>query len=183
MRKCKNLLVTPSITIIFYLCSHLRFADSTALTQAFDSNDPNRFQKIYGGQFYIPPPLVRQRRDVEAASGNADRGQGFCGKRSMYVNFTTLGWDEWVVSPKGYNAYNCQGRCPYPLSLSSEPTNHAIVLSLVFNSKTFRNLEGPCCVPKQLKSLTMLYYDSKFRVVLKPFHRMSAVTCACQWNY
>lgn len=48
-----------------------------------------------------------------------------CRKVDMWVDFDHIGWDEWIIHPKRYNAYRCEGECPTPLDESFHPTNHA----------------------------------------------------------
>lgn len=48
-----------------------------------------------------------------------------CRKVDMWVDFDHIGWDEWIVHPKRYNAYRCEGECPTPLDETFRPTNHA----------------------------------------------------------
>lgn len=48
-----------------------------------------------------------------------------CRRVDMWVDFDHIGWDEWIVHPKRYNAYRCEGECPTPLDESFHPTNHA----------------------------------------------------------
>lgn len=48
-----------------------------------------------------------------------------CRKVDMWVDFDHIGWDEWILHPKRYNAFRCEGECPTPLDDSFSPTNHA----------------------------------------------------------
>lgn len=52
-------------------------------------------------------------------------GSPLCRRVDMWVDFDQIGWNEWIVHPKRYNAYRCEGECPVPLDESFKPTNHA----------------------------------------------------------
>lgn len=54
-----------------------------------------------------------------------------CRRHPMYVDFSDVGWTDWIVAPAGYQAYFCQGECPYPLDDHFNATNHAIVQNLI----------------------------------------------------
>lgn len=48
-----------------------------------------------------------------------------CRRVEMQVDFNQIGWGSWIVFPKKYNAYRCEGSCPNPLGEDFHPTNHA----------------------------------------------------------
>jgi len=111
----------------------------------------------------------------------------------MYVDFEKIGWAGWIISPKGYNAYQCRGVCPFPLGQNQHPSNHATVQSIVHalriggggggNGLDDRSrsvpVDTPCCVPNKLYSISLLYFDDEENVILKQYDEMVALNCGC----
>lgn len=107
------------------------------------------------------------------------REQEPCKRHQMYVDFTDVGWNNWIVAPPGYDAYYCHGECSFPFADHMNTTNHAIVQTLV-NSVNPSLVPKACCVPTQLNSISMLYLDDENKVVLKNYKEMSVVGCGCR---
>lgn len=38
-----------------------------------------------------------------------------CSRRYMKVDFADIGWNEWVLSPKSFDAFYCAGTCEFPI--------------------------------------------------------------------
>ncbi|XP_049853345.1 bone morphogenetic protein 5-like [Schistocerca gregaria] len=127
----------------------------------------------------------RRRRSVEdgtlpaARPANATVGPAECARHPLYVDFERIGWNSWILSPKGYAAYQCRGHCDFPLGQSQRPTNHATVQSLAHQLGLAADVVRPSCVPAALKPLTLLYFDDSHNVVLKSFEGMVAESCGC----
>ncbi|NXH43651.1 BMP7 protein, partial [Dicaeum eximium] len=102
-----------------------------------------------------------------------------CHQRELYVDFQAIGWSGWIIYPSGYNAFYCRGSCIFPLGESLNATNHATVQSIVYTLKLSQDVSMPCCVPDELKSLNLLYFDDKQNVVLKNYKDMVATRCGC----
>uniref|UniRef100_A0A672JTE5 Nodal homolog n=1 Tax=Salarias fasciatus TaxID=181472 RepID=A0A672JTE5_SALFA len=100
-----------------------------------------------------------------------------CRKVDMWVDFDHIGWDEWIVHPKRYNAYRCEGECPSPLDDSFHPTNHAYMQSLLRHHHPER-VSCPSCVPTRLSPLSMLYYESD-DLTLRHHEDMIVEECGC----
>jgi len=57
-------------------------------------------------------------------------------------------------------------------------TNHAIVQNMLHDLD--RKMVSPaCCVPTELKPLTMLYKDDNGHIVLKSYNEMIVEGCGC----
>ncbi|KAH8282653.1 hypothetical protein KR054_008978 [Drosophila jambulina] len=102
-----------------------------------------------------------------------------CRRHSLYVDFSDVGWDDWIVAPLGYDAFYCHGKCPFPLADHLNSTNHAVVQTLVNNLNPGK-VPKACCVPTQLDSVAMLYLNDQSTVVLKNYQEMTVVGCGCR---
>ncbi|NXD75592.1 BMP7 protein, partial [Halcyon senegalensis] len=119
-------------------------------------------------------------RRPRAASVPSSKSQvTACHRRELYVDFRAIGWSGWIIYPNGYNAFYCRGSCLFPLGESLNATNHATVQSIVHTLKLSQAVSTPCCVPDELKSLNLLYFDDKENVVLKTYKDMVATRCGC----
>ena len=130
----------------------------------------------------VDRPRARHRRHAaETPTSAASVVDGAeCHRRELYVDFESIGWSEWIIAPKGYNAYHCVGVCSFPLGQSQRPTNHATVQSIVHEMRLMEMVARPCCVPNRLVSLSLLYYDDNDNVILKQYGDMVADSCGCQ---
>ncbi|KAI4463014.1 tgf-beta family [Holotrichia oblita] len=123
--------------------------------------------------------LQRRLRRAANLKRKARRQQEPCRRHEMYVDFTDVGWNNWIVAPPGYDAYYCHGECSFPFAEHMNTTNHAIVQTLV-NSVNPSLVPKACCVPTQLNSISMLYLDDENKVVLKNYKEMAVVGCGCR---
>ncbi|KAL2099328.1 hypothetical protein ACEWY4_005808 [Coilia grayii] len=101
-----------------------------------------------------------------------------CKRHALYVDFSDVGWNDWIVAPPGYHAFYCQGECPFPLADHLNSTNHAIVQTLVNSVNT--NIPRACCVPTDLSPISLLYLDEYEKVILKNYQDMVVEGCGCR---
>ncbi|KAK3598233.1 hypothetical protein CHS0354_017915 [Potamilus streckersoni] len=96
------------------------------------------------------------KRNVVLPSGHSSRQKKTiqtCQRHELYVNFTTIGWSNWLVAPVGYNAFYCAGECERPqpdLSFNSYQSIFEVV------SATNPIIPTPCCVPTKLSAINVI---------------------------
>ncbi|KAI1897738.1 hypothetical protein AGOR_G00086370 [Albula goreensis] len=122
--------------------------------------------------------LHRRREKRQARTKQRKKQRANCRRHSLYVDFSDVGWNEWIVAPPGYHAFYCHGECPFPLADHLNSTNHAIVQNLVNSVNT--NIPRACCVPTQLSPISLLYLDEYEKVILKNYQDMVVEGCGCR---
>ncbi|XP_075316135.1 growth/differentiation factor 5 [Odontesthes bonariensis] len=118
-----------------------------------------------------PPPSFPQHQAAKARPR--------CHRRRLHVNFKEMGWDDWIIAPLEYDAYHCDGACDFPIRSHLEPTNHAIIQTLI-NSMDPELTPPTCCVPTRLSPISILYIDSANNVVYKQYEDMVVESCGCR---
>ena len=77
-----------------------------------------------------------------------------CCLYKLMVDFHEFSWD-WIIAPVRYHANYCRGDCP-AVYLQKYPHTHI--------AQQLGGSVGPCCSPRQLTPLWMLYWDSKSNI-------------------
>ncbi|KAM4637064.1 growth/differentiation factor 10 [Discoglossus pictus] len=103
-----------------------------------------------------------------------------CSRRYLKVDFADIGWSEWIISPKSFDAYYCSGACEFPMPKVVRPSNHATIQSIVKAVGIIPGVPEPCCTPDRMNSLTVLFLDESRNVVLKVYPNMSVESCSCR---
>ncbi|XP_015266059.1 PREDICTED: growth/differentiation factor 10 [Gekko japonicus] len=103
-----------------------------------------------------------------------------CSRRYMKVDFADIGWNEWVISPKSFDAYYCAGGCKFPMPKIVRPSNHATIQGIVKAVGIIPGIPEPACVPNAMNSLSVLFRDRSDNLVLKVYPNMSVDSCACR---
>lgn len=121
----------------------------------------------------------QHRKHQKRFNSNYSRLLRECRRHELRVDFGELNWQDWILAPLAYDAYFCQGQCPWPMQDTHNTTNHAIVQSLI--SEVSRGaIPQPCCVPAELSSISLLYVDWTERVVAKNYPDMVVDSCGCR---
>ncbi|XP_028285286.1 LOW QUALITY PROTEIN: growth/differentiation factor 5 [Parambassis ranga] len=123
-----------------------------------------------------PPPLLPAQ---SLPQHQVTKARPRCHRRRLHVNFKEMGWDDWIIAPLEYNAFHCDGACDFPIRSHLEPTNHAIIQTLI-NSMDPESTPPTCCVPTRLSPISILYIDSANNVVYKQYEDMVVESCGCR---
>ncbi|XP_036146957.1 growth/differentiation factor 8 isoform X2 [Monomorium pharaonis] len=103
-----------------------------------------------------------------------------CCRDELYINFTDIGWSDWILHPNGYHAYFCRGSCSTPAALTvsgSEYNN--VIMKLMTKKGHQKNKIVPCCSPTQLAPLQLLYVNSNNTITQKTLPNMVVEACGC----
>ncbi|NWT75068.1 NODAL protein, partial [Prunella himalayana] len=121
--------------------------------------------------------MEKQRIKASSAAAPREQGRALCRRVDMVVDFEQTGWGSWIVYPKKYNAYRCEGLCPSPVDETFKPTNHAYIQSLL---QLYKPNQVPCpaCSPVRMSPLSMLYYE-RGEVVVRHHEDMIIEECGC----
>lgn len=125
----------------------------------------------------------RRKRRAPLATGQGKRPsknpKARCSRKALHVNFKDMGWDDWIIAPLEYEAFHCEGLCEFPLRSHLEPTNHAVIQTLM-NSMDPESTPPTCCVPTRLSPISILFIDSANNVVYKQYEDMVVESCGCR---
>ncbi|XP_018554858.1 nodal-related 2 [Lates calcarifer] len=121
-----------------------------------------------------------QREQTARSPQVSKRGseKSLCRRVDLHVDFNQIGWGSWIIFPKRYNAYRCEGSCPGPVGEDLNPTNHAYMQSLLKHYHPDK-VASPCCAPTKMSPLSMLYYENG-EMLLRHHEDMIVDECGCQ---
>ncbi|XP_061879555.1 inhibin subunit beta Ab [Entelurus aequoreus] len=102
-----------------------------------------------------------------------------CCKQQFYVSFKDIGWSDWIIAPSGYHANYCEGNCPNHMASIGGSFHSTIINQYRMRGYgQFQNIKS-CCVPTQLRAMSMLYYDDEQKIVKKDVQNMIVEQCGC----
>lgn len=106
-----------------------------------------------------------------------------CCKQRFYVSFQELGWDDWIIAPKGYYANYCRGHCGGPFRTPDTFLNYHTHVMEEYRrtSEGQANLEGikPCCAPTKFAPMSLIYFGPDHNIIKRDLPKMIVEECGC----
>ncbi|XP_078034262.1 inhibin subunit beta isoform X2 [Augochlora pura] len=123
-----------------------------------------------------PAAVKRVRRRAVECSG-AIKGQ--CCKQRFYVNFSQLGWDDWIIAPQGYYANYCRGDCAAGHRTPDTFLNY--YTHVIEEYRKMDRLAGmqPCCAPLKFSPMSLIYYGPDSNIIKRDLPKMVVDECGC----
>ncbi|XP_044143146.1 inhibin beta C chain-like [Bufo gargarizans] len=119
---------------------------------------------------------TRIRRHITECTNDVQ----ICCLKKFYIAFKDIGWNDWIISPKGYFMNLCGGRCPVHLARAPgiAASSHTAIFSLIKANNVYSNL-SLCCVPTKRRPLSFLYFNINNTIVKADIPDMIVDSCGC----
>uniref|UniRef100_UPI00398F08D8 inhibin beta B chain-like n=1 Tax=Pristiophorus japonicus TaxID=55135 RepID=UPI00398F08D8 len=115
-----------------------------------------------------------QKRGIECSGKTR-----LCCKKELYVDFRNIGWDDWIIAPRGYYSNYCVGSCPS--YMAGAPGVAASFHTAVFNIYKINGMEPviSCCIPTHFSRASILYFDGQQNIMKRDIPDMVVEECGC----
>ncbi|XP_037800290.1 inhibin beta B chain-like [Penaeus monodon] len=108
-----------------------------------------------------------------------DKNTELCCKQELFISFNELGWDDWIIAPRGYKANYCKGSCDSVYRTPDSFMNfHAHVLEELRRNRPAGALTQ-CCAPTKLSPMSLIYLDEYSNIIKRDVPRMVVEECGC----
>ncbi|KAL6443806.1 hypothetical protein ACFW04_001697 [Cataglyphis niger] len=123
-----------------------------------------------------PAAMKRVRRRAIECN---DTVKGQCCKQRFYVNFSQLGWDDWIIAPAGYYANYCKGDCAAGHRTPDTFLNY--YTHVIEEYRKMDRLAGmqPCCAPLKFSPMSLIYYGPDSNIIKRDLPKMVVDECGC----
>lgn len=86
--------------------------------QKHERSNEGKGEKKHKGSTDSQAPVLsfdeQTMRKARRRQWNDNQHKG-CARRNLRVDFADIGWSEWVIAPKAFDAYYCAGTCGFPM--------------------------------------------------------------------
>ncbi|KAK9890116.1 hypothetical protein WA026_008926 [Henosepilachna vigintioctopunctata] len=117
----------------------------------------------------------RSKRSFDCSSSANE-----CCREKLHISFADLGWDDWIIRPKGYDPYFCKGSCTSPASLTLSASEHnGFIQKMYSRNSKFRPEVTACCAATQYQPLQLMYMDNNKTMKTASLSNMIVESCGC----
>ncbi|XP_063885820.1 inhibin beta B chain-like [Scylla paramamosain] len=125
---------------------------------------------------------THQRRSVERECSGQDGDR--CCREAINITSTEMGWDDWLISPRNFAFYYCNGSCPaYPLiDETFNGTEYSKIKKHLMQEGKLgpRDKLKPCCSPTSYKSMDLLFYSGTREIRHRRVTDLLVSSCGCR---
>lgn len=123
----------------------------------------------------LAEPPARKKRSLNCMDDTTS-----CCKENFHLNFSEIGWDNWIIQPEIYPANFCRGRCFNDLSITRF-YHSAVLLKYIRDNKDLAEEIGlnMCCTPSVMAPITILYRNESDFIYHKTIENMKVEACDC----
>ncbi len=116
----------------------------------------------------------RRRSDFCTPSGS-----NYCCKQAFFVNFTEIGWNDWILQPQGYFANYCSGECVHASIGVYNSVAGQVAKTKELKGEKFEKELIPCCAPSRMNPISLLYVVADGQVRKRNLLNMIVESCGC----
>lgn len=128
--------------------------------------------------FIVVNTRTKLRKRSRRHAYNCEDGVRQCCKQSLYVDFREIGWDEWIIFPKGYTANYCMGECVQHKTPDIMAFFHSYVVEEYRTKNPYASIT-PCCAPTKLSPISLIYFDQDGHIIKSDLPKMVVEECGC----
>lgn len=112
----------------------------------------------------------RRTRRMIGLTCAEDSTEPRCCRYPLKVDFEAFGWD-WIIAPKSYEANFCSGECQHMFLPKYAHTQLVRYTNITMG--------GPCCAPRKMSHISMLYFDNDLNIIFGYLPNMVVDQCGC----
>ena len=71
-----------------------------------------------------------KRRKKRSTTPTCGASVSECCRERLFISFQDIGWDDWILSPSGFDAFYCRGSCTTATAALSSVSRHANILQV-----------------------------------------------------
>ncbi|GAB6027488.1 hypothetical protein CHUAL_001741 [Chamberlinius hualienensis] len=160
---------------IFFAEDLLSSSSSSANRRHSEASNAQRGYRPFLAIVTEPVPLHRVRRRALDCDSRTTQ----CCKKSLYISFKLLQWDDWIIAPQGYYANYCMGDCSKRGRTPDTFTKfHTHVIEEYKNKNPYATIQQ-CCAPSKLGPMSLIYFDQDSNIIKTDLPNMIVEECGC----